>query len=72
MALILIQHATSGLHTLDTYVTTTGPPSVNKVLQGINPHLVTLLFMSIEGQIRYVEFTRTSPPHFNGDPKFYT
>lgn len=49
VALILVQHATSGLQTQDEHITTNDSPSVGKLLLGIDPHPVTLPFMSIEG-----------------------
>lgn len=45
----LVQHTTSGIQTLDEYVTTTGSPIIDEVLSGIAPPLVTLPFMSMEG-----------------------
>lgn len=61
MATILIRHATSGLQTPYTHMTTPDSPSVDEVLSGIGSHSVTLPFMSLEGHIRYVEFIRTDP-----------
>lgn len=51
-------------------MTTIGPPTVNEVLLRIALYLVTLSFFPMEGQIIYVEFIRSIPPYFDGDPRF--
>lgn len=70
VAPIIIQYATLGIQILDAYATTIGSPCVDEVLLGIAPHPLTLPFMSIEGQIRYIEFMRIDLPYFDGDPRF--
>lgn len=70
VASILTKHATVGLQNSNVQVTIIGLPGVEKIFLLIDPYTMTLLFMSMEGQVRYVEFMMIDPPHFNEDPRF--
>lgn len=50
---------------------TTGSPSVDELLSRVAPHFVTLPFMSMERQSRFVEFIRIYPFCFDGDMRLY-
>lgn len=67
MVSFLVQHAMTGLQTLDTSMTPTISPSINEILPRVVPYLVTLPIMSMERKSRYVEFMSIDPSRFDKD-----
>lgn len=66
----MVQYATSRLQTLNIHITTTDFSSVDEVLLGTAPYPVDLHFMSMEGQIKYIDLIRIGPLYFDGYPRF--
>lgn len=58
-----------GLQTPNASIAPIGSPSVDERLSRITLNLVTLPFIFIEKESRYIEFIRTNPPQFDGDPR---